>query len=223
VSDIEIVTLTFSFVLGLGIAQILSATSAAIRDRKQRPLHWLPLAFAAAILFLHIQYWFVLVDYDAYVIDGWSWLTYGPLLMVAVILFLAGGIVLPTPGADSGVSLIDDFEKNGKLSLLFVAAYQAFWIPGNALWDGWLSVAVWYNVALTIPLLVAYRARPGALRNAAASVYFIALVFALLFIWSTPADIGSGERSAEAPLYQPFRHDASAGLTAAVLADERRR
>ena len=188
-SDIEVVTLTYSFVLGLGIAQILSSASAAIRNRIQRPLHWLPLAFAAAIFLLHIQYWFVLVDYDAYVIGDWTWGTYGPFLGVAVVLFLAGGIVLPTPGAESGDSLIDDFEKNGKLSMLFVAAYQLFWVPGNAMWDGWLSVAVWYNVALTIPLLIAYYARPGSLRNATASLYFIALAFALLFIWSTPADV----------------------------------
>lgn len=189
VSDIEIVTLTYSFVLGLGIAQILGAASAAIRDRRSRPLHWMPLAFAAAIFFLHIQYWFVLTDYDAFVIDDWTWASYGAFLLVAVVLFLAGGIVLPTPGAESTDALIDDFEKNGKLSLLFVAAYQLFWVPGNAMWDGWLSIAVWYNLALTVPLLVAYFARPGPLRNAAAALYFAALAFALLFIWSTPADI----------------------------------
>lgn len=188
-TDIEIVTLTFSFVLGLGIAQILGAASAAIRDRRQRPLHWMPLAFAAAIFFLHIQYWFVLVDYDAYVIDDWTWATYGPFLLVAVVLFLAGGIVLPTPGAESSDSLIEDFEKNGKLSLLFLAAYQLFWVVGNAQWDGWMSIAVWYNVALTVPLLVVHRARPGALRDTAAAAYLAALAFALLFIWSTPADL----------------------------------
>lgn len=188
-SDIELVTLTYSFVLGLGIAQILAAASAAIRDRRQRPLHWLPLAFAAAIFLLHIQYWFVLSDYDAYVIGDWTWASYGAFLLVAVVLFLAGGVVLPTPGAESSDPLIDDFEKNGKLSLLFVAAYQLCWVPGNAMWDGWLNIAVWYNLALTVPLLLAYFARPGNLRNAAACLYFAALAFAMLFIWSTPADL----------------------------------
>jgi hypothetical protein len=188
-SDFELVTLTYSFVLGLGIAQILSAASAAIRSRNQRPLHWLPLAFAASIFFLHIQYWFVLADFDAHIIDDWTWGTYGPFLVVAVVLFLAGGIVLPTPGAESGDSLIDDFEKNGKLSLLFIAAYQLSWVYGNSIWSGWLDISVWYNVALTLPLLVVYRARPGMLRDAAAALYFVALAFAFAFIWSGPTDV----------------------------------
>lgn len=36
---------------------------------------------------------------------------------------------------------------------------------------------------------IACYARPGALRNAAASLYFIALAFALAFIWSGPIDV----------------------------------
>jgi hypothetical protein len=70
-----------------------------------------------------IQYWFVLIDFYTTVIDDWTWGAYGPFLGLAVVLFLAGGIVLPTPGADLGGALIDDFEATGKFSLLFVAAY----------------------------------------------------------------------------------------------------
>jgi len=97
--------------------------------------------------------------------------------------------VLPTPGTESSGSLIDDFEGNGKLSLLLVAAYQLFWVPLNAMWDGWTGIGVWYNIALTAPLLIAYYTRPGTLRNAAASIYFIALAFALRFVWSSPVDV----------------------------------
>ena len=60
-SEFEAIALTYSFVLGLGIAQILSAASAALRNRHQRRLHWLPLAFAASIFFFHIQYWSALL------------------------------------------------------------------------------------------------------------------------------------------------------------------
>lgn len=189
-SEFEIITLTYSFVLGLGIAQILSAASAALRNRHKRPLHWLPLTFAASIFFFHIQFWFVIFDFDANLIDNWTWGTYGPFLALAVVLFLSGGIVLPTPGADAGDSLIDDFEKNGKLSLLLLAAYILFWVPANAWSEDWLSVGVWFNIGLTVPLLATYYARNETLRSATATLFFVAQAFGLFFVWSSPTDVG---------------------------------
>jgi hypothetical protein len=50
VSEFEAIALTYSFVLGLGIAQILGAAGAALRNRHQRQLHWLPIGFAVSIL-----------------------------------------------------------------------------------------------------------------------------------------------------------------------------
>ena len=92
-------------------------------------------------------------------IDGWTWWNYGPFLGAAVVLFLAGASCSRRqawkPASPSSTTSI----RTGKLSLLFVAAYQLFWVYGNAMWDGWLNIAVWYNVVLTIPLLLAYRAR----------------------------------------------------------------
>jgi hypothetical protein len=108
---------------------------------------------------------------------------------VRIALF-AGGIMLPTPGADAGGALIDDFEVKGKLRMLFVAAYLMLWVPLNA-WGngGWLNVAVFINPAMTVPLLVAYYARPGRLRDVAATLFFVAQAFALLFVYSSPTDV----------------------------------
>lgn len=187
-SDFELITITFSFILGLGVAQILTAASAAVRNRRERPLHWLPVAFAASIFLLHIQYWFVLFDFDLNLITEWTWMTYGPFLAVAVILFLSGGMVLPSPGAEAEGSLIDDLEKNGKLSLLFLAAYILVWVPANAWSNGtWFGPDVWLNVGMSVPLLATHHARNQALRNAAAVLFFLPQVYGLLFVWSTPS------------------------------------
>lgn len=190
-SDFELITITFSFILGLGIAQILGAASLAVRNRGRRPLHWLPLAFAASIFLFHIQYWFVLFDYDAHVIDSWSWATYGPFLALAVVLFLSGGIVLPHAGTEAGASLSEDFDASGKLSLLFLVAYILAWVPANAWGNGnWVNAGVWFNLALSLPLLVCYFARRAPLRNLAAIVFFVGQAVGLLFVWSAPADLG---------------------------------
>lgn len=190
VSDFELITITFSFILGLGIAQILSAVSSAVRNRRKHPLHWLPLAFAASIFLLHIQYWFVLFDFDLVTIESWNWLNYGAFLLVAVILFLSGGVVLPNSIAESEGSLIEDFEKNGKTSLLLVAVYLLIWVPFNA-WGNhsWLHLSVWTNLIMVIPLLITYYARRTLTRNNAAMVFFAFEAYALLFVWSTPNNL----------------------------------
>lgn len=190
-SEFELITITFSFVLGLGVAQILGAASAALRNRHERALHWMPLAFAASIFLFHIQYWFVLFDYDANLIGEWTWGTYGPFLALAVVLFLSGGVVLPTPGTEAGESLIDDFEQRGKLSLVFLAAYILGWVPANAWSEGsWLTSDVWLNIGLIVPLLITYYSRNQNFRSAAGATFFVAQAYGLLFVWATPTDLG---------------------------------
>ena len=113
-----------------------------------------------------------------------------PRLVLAVILFLSGGIVLPTPGAEVGGSLIEDFEGSGKLSLLFLAGYILAWVPANAWGAGnWFNVGVWFNIGLTIPLLVTYYTKSTTVRNAAAAAFLLAQAYGLLFVWSTPTDV----------------------------------
>jgi hypothetical protein len=63
-------------------------------------------------------------------------------------------------------------------------------VPVNTWWDGnWLGIGVLFNIGLTIPLLVAYYARPGTLRNAAATIFFVVQAYGLLFVWSNPTDV----------------------------------
>ena len=153
-------------------------------------MHWLPFAFAASIFLFHIQYWFVLYDYDVELISRWTWATYAPFLALAVILFLSGGLVLPSASTRPGNSLIEDFQENGKISLLFLAAYILAWVPFNAWGAGtWLTSGVWYNLGLLVPLLVAYFAQNSWVRDVSALLFLLAQIYGLLFVWSNPTDL----------------------------------
>ena len=44
-SGFEVITITFSFVLGLGVAQILMGASLAIRRRDEQRLHGAPMSY----------------------------------------------------------------------------------------------------------------------------------------------------------------------------------
>lgn len=63
-SGFEIITITFSFILGLGVAHILRTAAFVIRERKQIHLHWIPISVAIMILLFQVQFWFALVIVD---------------------------------------------------------------------------------------------------------------------------------------------------------------
>lgn len=117
-SRFEIITITLSFIVGLGVAQLLSSVSAAVRDRLERPLHWMPFAWGVAILLFSVQYWFALFDLDVVLESDWTWLWYAQMLALAVTLFLAGGLILPTRTSLHRGSLLEDFVAHGRYSLL---------------------------------------------------------------------------------------------------------
>jgi hypothetical protein len=185
-----LVTITFSFVLGLGVAQILSAASSAVRERDDHPLHWKPFLFAFCIFVLHVQFWFALFLLDTR-IPSWSWGFYAPLLLLAVILFMGGGIVLPPAGSHAGESLRDDFEQRGRASILFLIAYVLGWIPLNIWLDGtWQSAGLFFNLVVAADLAVAYWARSARTRNLASMALAALVAYGVLFVWSTPDVLG---------------------------------
>jgi len=194
-SGFELVTITFSFVIGLGVAQILSAASFAMRERRERPLHWLPLSIAGAIFLAHVQFWFALFGINT-VVPEWTWTSYGPLLMLAVLLFLSGGTVLPPSGSTGSLSLLEDFETRGKLSLLLLAIYMIGWIPLNVWFDeggpnfSWTFSGVWFNLLIATSLLVAYRAKDPTTRDSAVLIFLALQVLGVLFVWATPDILG---------------------------------
>jgi len=42
VSGFEILTITFSFIVGLGVAQVLRSVAYVLREKGQIRLHWIP-------------------------------------------------------------------------------------------------------------------------------------------------------------------------------------
>jgi len=194
-TEFEIITITFSFIVGLGVAQLLSSFAAAIRERLEHPLHWLPLVWGFVILIFSVQYWFGLFDLDLEIVD-WSWLWYGQLLFLAVALFLAGALILPTRESRVEGGLLADFEVHGRLALLSVTAYILGWMPANArMNDGFLVEANLVNLGLIPFVLVAFAARNLKVRSAATVVFLLVFIYAVLFVWSIPGPERDMDRS----------------------------
>ena len=184
--DPELATIPLSFVLGLGVATILISLSAAIRDRREHALHWMPIAWAVAIFMLHIQYWFFIYDLDD-AISAWNWLWYGQMLLQAVLLFMAGALIFPTRSARVTGGLIKDFDVHGRLALVGVAAYMLVTMITNArVNDSFFILANLVNALLAALAMLTYLNRRQSIRAGATVVFSVLLLYAFAFLYALP-------------------------------------
>ena len=186
-SGFEIITITFSFILGLGMTQILRAVGYVVREREQYRLHWIPLSVAALILAFQIQFWFALVIVDSF-LDQWSWPVYSVLLFLAIVIFLSGATVLPPTGSSKTSNLMEDFETRGKISLLFFASYFIGWIViAMMFWSSDFEQLVVVNLVMAITAVVAFFAQKPRTRSLLHGSIIMVTVYGLAFVWVTPS------------------------------------
>jgi hypothetical protein len=186
-SEFELLAIPLSLILGLGITNILAGVSDAIRDRERVPLHWLPLAWAFLIFLFQVQYFFVLWDFYE---DGatWTWPMFGPALFNCVILYLSAGLILPGSRRTNCESLIDDFEKHGRLSLITLSVMLLVAIVLNVfLADGpLLSMSNALNVVLFSSICLVLSTRKYSWQVTATLIFVIVQLYGLLTVWSVP-------------------------------------
>ena len=179
-SGFEIITITFSFIVGLGVAQMLRAVSDVIRDRDHLELHWLPFATAA----FQIQFWFGLAVINS-ILEEWAWPVYSLVLFLAVTIFLGGATVLPSRSALDEHSLLEDYEARGKVSLVFLALYLLGWIGvGVMFWRPafWLLVVI--NGLIALVCFIAYGTR--RFRTPLHLALLALTLWGSLTVWTTP-------------------------------------
>ena len=185
-SELELITLTLSLVLGLSIAQLLSAVALAFRTRRDRRMHWIPLCWATAIFLLHVQFWFVVYDLDS-IVPAWTWDWYGPVLLLAVLLFLSGALILPTRDRDLAVGLLDDFDVHGKYALVPISVYLLMFIPMNVrMGNSWFALVNIPDVILGVLAAVAFLTKKPGARAVSTLLYLAVTAWAVFFLWSKP-------------------------------------
>lgn len=194
-TEFELLSIPLSLILGLGITNILSDVSDAIRDRERVPLHWLPLAWAFLIFLFQVQYFFVLWDfYESGMI--WTWPNFGPALFNCIILYLSAGLVLPGRRNSDSESLLMDFQKHGRLALitlatmLVVASFLNVYYFGDL--DSYYHFAHWFpeanilNMALLTMIVMVLLTKRYALQVAGTVMFAIFQMYGMLMIWSLP-------------------------------------
>jgi len=186
-SSFELITITFSFILGLGVAQILRSVAYVVREKDQYRLHWIPLTMVTLVLAFQIQFWFALFVVDSF-LDHWNWLVYTILLCLAIVIFLAGATALPPPASKRTSDLIEDFNSRGKISLLFFAAYFLGWdILAVMFWGPRMGLLAVVNIIMAALSIAAYIVEQPRARSLLHGVLIALTIFGMIGVWATPS------------------------------------
>ena len=129
----EFVTVAVSFILGLGVTQLLSAAVATFRARHRLHLEWLPLLWALSIFLWMFQFWWAIYEL-ASIFDSWTTSRFVTVLSMAMLLFTAGALVLPAYDTGETRSLAETFQADGRWALVFLSGYFGVSLVVNLLW-----------------------------------------------------------------------------------------
>ncbi len=186
-SSFELITITFSFILGLGVAQILRSVAYVVREKDQYRLHWIPLSMAALVLAFQVQFWFALFVVDS-LLDHWSWPVYTILLLLAIDIFICGATVLPPPGSSRTSNLIEDFNTRGKISLLFFASYFLGWdVVAVMFWGPRMGLLAVVNIIMAAISITAYVVQQPRTRSLLHGILIALTIYGMIGVWATPS------------------------------------
>ena len=185
-SEFEIFTVVLSFILGLGIAQILSSVVLLIHARREIELSLTPFLWAAVLFLLHINFlfaalWFYSGDraFVWYLLD----------LVSATLLFIGGGLVLPSESRVLPDSLDEFFDRDGRLALIPLAVFLLASLPYNVQAGGsWLRLDNLIISTVCVLCVSAFLAR-GRTRVAASVASALIVTYAFLFVFARPGAV----------------------------------
>lgn len=186
-AEFEIFSLVLSLILGLGVAQILSSAVHLIHSRRKISVSWTPVLWAFVIFLFHINFLFAILEfYTSARAVGWYILD----ILSAVLLFISGGLILPSESQPLTDDLGTFFKGDGRLALVPLGLFIGLSIPWNL--EAGVSLFQPDNLILACLLvmsLTAFLAR-GRARTVATVISAGLTTYAFLFIWARPGAIG---------------------------------
>ena len=118
----EYVVAILMLILGLGVTALLGDVVDAFRNRHKTRLHWIPLIWAAIVFIEQMQFLWAIFELN-YLIQSWTAEEFIVMLCLALLLFVAGSLVVPR-GDHDGMDSWELFQQNGRWSLAVLACYQ---------------------------------------------------------------------------------------------------
>jgi len=186
VTPFEFLSVALSFVIGLGVTYLLTSVLSLFRERDRCSPDWLPLLWAFYIFAYQVQFWWAMFELSA--LESWSLPTFLALLLYSVLLFAAGGLVIPHDAARHEEGLRAYFERDGKWGVAILNVYFLLAPLFNAVLFGLpltdpLNLSVFGMGLLGLLLLVLQTRRVQIIH----AIIWGAIAARLFFLMSPPA------------------------------------
>ena len=124
-STFEFVTGALLIIVGLGITQLLTRLADLFMHRHESKPHWIPLVWAIIVFVYQMQFLWSAFELSS-LIETWTATSFVLLIIYALILFLAGVLVVPSRRSVETTDAFDFFMKHGRWSLLALLFYQVW-------------------------------------------------------------------------------------------------
>jgi hypothetical protein len=130
-STFEYMSVALSFVIGLGVTYLLTSLLSLFRERRTCRPDWLALLWAAYVFTYQVQFWWAAFELAA--LETWTLPQFLVLLSFSLLLFGAGGLVIPHDAARHPEGLRAYFEADGRWGVALLGSYFVLAAPMN-LW-----------------------------------------------------------------------------------------
>jgi hypothetical protein len=177
----EFLSVALSFVLGLAVTSLLSSVLVVFKARKQVHFDWLPVAWAGAVFVLQVQYWWALFALRD--VSRWTLPIFVLLLLLALILFGAGGLILPTSIDEAQGDLREFFRNEGRWGVLALLPYYVVGLFANVLLWGQPLVSSTHGIVMIMMFSIAavFFAKDRRVQATASAVFGLLLISLLVF------------------------------------------
>jgi len=183
-STFEYLSVALSFVIGLGVTYLLTSLLALFRERRTCRPDWLPLLWTGYVFTYQVQFWWA--TFEASAIETWTLPRFLVLLSFSLLLFGAGGLVIPNDPARYPEGLRAYFEVDGRWGVALLSAYFVLaaplnlWFFGTPLFDP-LNISI---LAMGLFGMAFLRLRDRRSQVVHSAIF--GLVALSLFIWMSP-------------------------------------
>lgn len=180
----DFLSIGVSLVLGLGVTLLLTSLLAAFRARRRVRMDWIPFAWAGYILVIQAQYYWV--TWGLHEREEWTVVSFGIPLLLAGVIFVAAGLVLPSGHGEYPADLGTYFEQDGKWAVAALVVRGAVAFGANVLVMGGPALSIVHGLVLSqvATALMFLLAKTRGLRVLATLLY--GLMLSVTLVLATP-------------------------------------
>ncbi|MDG9924508.1 MULTISPECIES: hypothetical protein [unclassified Pseudomonas] len=140
--NFHILVTVLSMILGLSITRVLLGAMTVFRIRRVARPDWVALAWAVVLFLFQLQFWWALNDLPTFK-NAFSFVEFLLLVCLALSLFSAAALILPSRSEDEADGLQVYFEQDGRFALLAICAYLGLGSATNILFFNSSPFQLW--------------------------------------------------------------------------------